>query len=285
MTAIEALIAGLFDYAGLYPPASLGLRSAANNYLEYSRSARASALGRFIVNLDRLDELRSIVGDSLGKFRISVILNSDVDALDGVAEGIRNGIPIETLEIKCAHLEDIERLRPKIPAPLMSYFEVPVGSAGRAALQAVSGAGGRAKIRMGGVVPEAFPPVLETVQMLAALATLRLPFKATAGLHHPVRSCRDLTYQPHGPRGTMHGFMNLCCAAAVLYYGGDAGDARKLLEEEDPSAWQIGRDAIQWRHLKWSTDQLATMRHEFFESIGSCSFEEPMHDLESLAWL
>ena len=36
MSAIETLLAGLFDYAGLYPPAGLGMRSAANNYLEYA---------------------------------------------------------------------------------------------------------------------------------------------------------------------------------------------------------------------------------------------------------
>ena len=39
MTAIQSLLAGLFDYAGLYPPASLSLRSAANNYLDYSRAS------------------------------------------------------------------------------------------------------------------------------------------------------------------------------------------------------------------------------------------------------
>jgi hypothetical protein len=47
MTAIQTLLAGLFDYAGLYPPASLSLRSAANNYLDYARGKHAKALGRF----------------------------------------------------------------------------------------------------------------------------------------------------------------------------------------------------------------------------------------------
>jgi len=36
MTAIQSLLAGLFDYAGLYPPASLGMSAAAANYLEYA---------------------------------------------------------------------------------------------------------------------------------------------------------------------------------------------------------------------------------------------------------
>ena len=62
MTAIETLLAGLFDYAGLYPPANLDLSPAADNYLKYRRSKHSAALGRFILNLDRLDEFRSIAG-------------------------------------------------------------------------------------------------------------------------------------------------------------------------------------------------------------------------------
>ena len=79
MTAIETLLAGLFDYAGLYPPASLDLRSAANIYLRYRRSKRSAALGRFILNLDRADEFRSIVGDSLADFSLSVIAAENTD--------------------------------------------------------------------------------------------------------------------------------------------------------------------------------------------------------------
>ena len=284
MTAIETLLAGLFDYAGLYPPASLGLRSAANNYLEYSQNAHASALGRFIINVDRLDELRSFVGEHLGQFRISAILN-DTTGLDALAEELRNGMPIEAVEIKCSSPEDIERIAPRVPQQLGTYFEVPVNADGGIALKSIASAGARAKIRMGGVVPEAIPPVPEVVRMLAALAELRLPFKATAGLHHPLHSHRALTYKPESPRGTMHGFLNLCCAAAVLYFGGNANDAEKLLKEEDASTWRVCEVAIQWRDLEWTKDDLATMRRDFFCGIGSCSFEEPMNDLESLGWV
>ena len=284
MTAINSLLAGLFDYAGLYPPASLGLRSAANNYVEYVRSVQASSLGRFIINIDRLDEFRSTVGEYLGQFRISVVL-TDPAGLDVLAKEIRRGMPIETVEMKCTRPEEIEEIARRIPQQLAAYFEVPINAEGRVALSSIARVGARAKIRMGGISPEAIPQVPEVAQTLAVLAELRLPFKATAGLHHPVRSSRALTYKPQSPKGTMHGFMNLCCAAAVLYFGGKAGDAEKLLHEEDATTWQVSTDAIQWRHLKWRTDQLAELRRDFVHSIGSCSFVEPMHDLESLGWL
>lgn len=280
-TLIETLIEGLFDYAGLYPPASLSLLSAMNNYLEYSRSQHASVLGRFIINLDRLDELRLVMADSFEKITLSVIATGDVDP-DALAEQVRTAPNINAVEIKCNNVEDVTRMASRIPRPLTTYFEVPMNSDGRAALQAISAAGARAKIRMGGVVPGAIPSIPEVAETLRELAQLRLPFKATAGLHHPVRSNRPLTYQPQGPSGTMHGFINLACAAAILFFGGDLRIAQSALEEQHPTAWTITADALRWRDLNWTTDQLATLRREFLISIGSCSFEEPIHDLQSL---
>jgi hypothetical protein len=284
MRAIETILAGLFDYAGLYPPASLSLRSAANNYLEYSRGEHAGALGHFIINSDRLEELRTVAGDSLDQFRLCVIV-SEAEDLNLIADRLSEGMPIDAIEIKCAQPEAIERMAARVPQPLIAYFEVSLDAHGPSTLEVISALGIRAKIRMGGVVSEAFPSISNVVQMLAALAKLRLPFKATAGLHHPIRSCRPLTYEAQSAKGTMHGFLNLCCAAAVLYFGGQSDDAEKVLGEEDPSAWKFGPDALQWRHLRWTRDQLSALRREFFISIGTCSFEEPIQDLKSLGWL
>ena len=284
MTAIETLLAGLFDYAGLYPPAGLSLRSAASYYLKYNGGERAPALGRFIVNLDRLDELRSICGDSLADFRLSVIASEDAD-WDSLARQIGSGLQVETVEIRCDQAAAIEQIVRKIPPGLVTYFEVPIKGGSQGALEAIAAAGARAKIRMGGVVPEAFPSIPDVIEMLNSLAKLKLPFKATAGLHHPLRSLRPLTYQPQAPTGVMHGFVNLCCAATLLHSGGEVDEARRVLAEEDAAEWRVGMDSLHWRNLSWSAGQLATLRRKFFLSIGSCSFEEPIHDLESLGWL
>lgn len=283
MTAIESLLAALFDYAGLYPPASLSVRSAANNYLEYQSGEHAAALGRFIVNLDRVEELRSVAGDSFSQLKLSVIATESTD-WDGVADLVLGGAKIDAVEIKCNSTTEIERIASRIPSDLAAYFEVGMEDSGHEALNAIAAAGARAKIRMGGVVADAIPAVPEVAGMLEALAALRLPFKATAGLHHPVRSRRPLTYQPQSPQGTMHGFVNLCCAASLIYFGGARGDAEEILEEQDPSTWRVSSDAIRWRDRGWTVDQIAEMRR-WFVSIGSCSFEEPIRDLESLEWL
>lgn len=284
MTAIHKLLAGFFDYAGLYPPASLSLRSAANNYLDYASGKHAWALGRFIVNADRLEELRSIAEDHLGRFKLSVIA-PDPNTLAAVSREIDNGMPIGAVEMKYSDPKALQQITNAIPQSVTIYIEIPLDATGISALDQISSAGLRAKVRMGGVTAESFPPPSAVVKMLTALAKLRLAFKATAGLHHPIRSTQPLTYNPRSATSTMHGFLNLCCAAAVLYFDGNERDAEAALNDQDQSSWRIDDDSLHWRQLKWTRDQLATLRRDFFIGVGSCSFEEPIHDLEALGWL
>lgn len=283
MTAIESLVAGLFDYAGLYPPAGLDMLSAANNYRTYNSGSHRTALGRFIVNLDRVGELRAVAGASFSQMELSVIATENTDWAS-LTDLIHSGAPVDTVEIKCSSAAEIERIANKIPSQLTAYFEIGI-DAERSAIKAIAASGVRAKIRMGGVIESAFPDIPAVVKVLETLAELRLPFKATAGLHHPVRSQRPLTYQPQSPKGTMHGFINLFCAAALLYFGGHRMQAETILKEEDPLAWRMSSDAIAWRDRSWSVSQIDEIRSRFLISIGSCSFEEPIHDLESLGWL
>jgi hypothetical protein len=284
MTAIQTLLAGLFDYAGLYPPASLSLRSAANNYLDYARGKHAKALGRFIINADRLEELRSVAGESLSQFKLSVIF-AKTGELDRIANEIQNGMPIEVLEVKNTDPQAMKEIAARVPHGIDLYVEVVPATNSSGTLQSIKDLGLRAKIRMGGVVADAFPPITDVVRLISRLAARRLPFKATAGLHHPIRSLRPLTYEPQSARGMMHGFVNLLCASSVLYFGGEPRDAERILLEENPAAWHFEDGELQWRHLKWTKDQLLTMRREFITGIGSCSFDEPIHDLEALGWL
>lgn len=79
MTAIANLLEGLFDYAGLYPPASLELADAVGNYVTYLRAERAEALGRFVVDLKRIDAVREAAGDSFNRMQLSVLVPADAD--------------------------------------------------------------------------------------------------------------------------------------------------------------------------------------------------------------
>ena len=283
MTAIEAALGGLIDYAGLYPPAALDMQAAVRNYLEYRESRQASILGRFIVNIARLNELREAAGHGLGSMRLSVIAAQDTDPRQLVRH-CEEGFRIESVEMKCDNPAAAARFAEHLPPAIERNVEIPVQEPGAEWLDALASLGARAKLRMGGVVAEAFPSAEAVVLTLNALAGRHLPFKATAGLHHPIRSRHPFTYAANSESGTMHGFLNVLFAAALLYSGGTAGEALKMLEEVDPGAWRVTRDAIRCRAFEWNTEQLRTVRERFFMSFGSCSFEEPISDLEALGW-
>jgi len=283
MTATEAALSGLIDYAGLYPPAALDIHAAVRNYLGYLEQKHAWVLGRFIVDVGRLDELREAAGTALSRMRLSVIAPATANA-SLIARHIEAGIRIESVEIKCDEPLAMARTCDALPPNLECYFEVPLQQVCCGAGDAIAAVGARAKLRMGGVVPEAIPASQQVVEQLQLLAHRSVPFKATAGLHHPVRSRHHLSYEPDSPAGTMHGFINLFCAAAVLCFDGIAEEARDLLGEENPGAFRITAQDIAARGHQWSADQLRRVR-QFFISFGSCSFTEPISDLEALGWL
>jgi len=283
MTSTEAAFTRLIDYAGLFPPAALDVRSAVRNYLGYCGLPQAWMLGRFLVDLARLEELRDAAADELAGLPLSVIAPADFDARV-LARRRDEGFRIESIEIKCDEPLKISRVREHVPEDLECYFEIPAQQACTGAIDALAAVNARAKLRMGGVVAEAFPAATAVAERMETLADRGVSFKATAGLHHPLRSEHRLTYAGDSASGTMHGFVNLLCAAAVLRFGGERREAVRVLEERDANAFQIMRDSIAVAGRMWDAAALSEVR-KFFVSFGSCSFTEPTSDLEALGWL
>jgi hypothetical protein len=284
MSAIECLLADLFDYAGLFPPACLDMHSAVRNYLEYGCGFYAPALGRFVVDLDRFPYLWDAAGDYVRTLRLSLLAAADSDWSE-VQRILDHGYCVEAIEIMPAAPADILRAAREIPPGPDVYFELPWNQQKMQMLDAIAAAGARAKVRMGGTQPDAFPSTKAVAELLKDLAGRRLAFKATAGLHHPVRRRYPLTNGPDSPTTTMHGFVNFTCAAALTYFGAESAELERLLDEEVSDAWRIEPDSIAWRSRQWSVSQLRTLRREFLIGVGSCSFTEPIRDLEALQWL
>jgi hypothetical protein len=131
----------------------------------------------------------------------------------------------------------------------------------------LAGKGLRAKIRTGGVTPDAFPSAETIAKFIRECRDHRVAFKATAGLHHPLRCVKPLTYEPDAPTGTMHGFINLFIAAAI------PDRAEEVLLDNELAL-----------NASVTHDEIAYMR-TWAISFGSCSFEEPIADLKELGWL
>ncbi|MGB9204952.1 MAG: hypothetical protein WCB94_13425 [Terriglobales bacterium] len=294
--ATTALLRDLIDYAGLFPPASLAMAPSVANYDAYSRSEWSWILGRFIVPVARLGEFEEAFAGlptptpGLPSWRLSVLLGSDpvadVARIREFNQRVRNSASgrraiVEAVEVRVANAGEISRLSGIIPAELATYFEIPLPGCGEC-IAAVAGCGRRAKIRTGGETADKFPAPESVVDFMRLCAAARVPFKATAGLHHPLRSIHRFTYQPESASGIMHGFVNVFLAAAFLRAGMNANLAVQLLDEQSARAFQFDLDGARWRERRLSRDEIATARRDFSISFGSCSFTEPIDDLRSL---
>ena len=111
-------------------------------------------------------------------------------------------------------------------------------------------------------------------------------FKATAGLHHPIRAEQPLTYEPDPPRAVMHGFVNLFLAAAFARTArADRGLLESILSETDPTAFAFSEKTARWRDRELDTVAMSKTRESFALSYGSCSFTEPIDDVRALGWI
>ncbi|MBK7745725.1 MAG: hypothetical protein IPP57_02590 [Candidatus Obscuribacter sp.] len=249
--ALKALLEHFIDYAGIFPPAALPLDQTVSNFNQYAKGEYLWML-RYVVVGEK--ELAHVPASLDGKLSIL----TDADNVRAAA--------IETKNIvKAAH-------------PV--YCEVTPGDG--AMLDAVKAAGCYAKIRTGAMTPEGIPDVEQVARFIVDCAERRLPFKATAGLHHPVRALYPLTYAEDAPRAVMHGFLNVLMAAAFAWQG--ETDIEQVLADVQPAAFTFDDNAY-WRDKELTLAEIKDMRANFMHAIGSCSFEEPVDELQKLGLL
>lgn len=299
-SAVHALLAGIVDYAGLFPPAALGMPDAAVTFARWRGSAERWILGRFVAPATRLVELEESGGHLFPRqpegapWRIAALLGTALDAdmarvLDfnvRHASATHGAAVCDVVELRSSTGVEVERAASLVPCGTTAYVEVPLSSDPRPLVDAIGGVGLRAKARTGGVTPDAVPEPAALARFIARCAEARVPFKATAGLHHPVRAAHALTYERGSARAVMHGFLNVFLAAAVAWRAPrDVAAIQAVLEEGDPGAFHIGEDAVAWHGHRFGAAEIATVREHAAISFGSCSFDEPVHDLRAMGAL
>lgn len=302
--ASVVLLEGMVDYAGLYPPAALDMRPAVRNFAHYRASGSGWMLGRFVCPADRLAQFSDIADPLLPRdagaipWRLSVTSSGDVSA-DLAAIATFNerhrvcfdecGAKVDVYEARVNTVADIERLADAVPRDLTLYLEVPVNDALDSLIAAIARAGRRAKIRTGGVTIDAFPTAQQVVRFLASCLAHDVPAKATAGLHHPLRGMYRLTYDVDASTGRMFGFLNVLLAGVLLGSGGSEAEAVALLEESQASAFDISEAQIVWHGPEgdrlFGKHALQQVRERLVNSVGSCSFTEPVDESRALGWL
>jgi hypothetical protein len=292
--SLGTLLAGLVDYAGLFPPAALGMPEAVAAYGRYAAGGDSAMLGRFVLPAARLDEFfshvrllpRATAPRRDRTWRVAV-LGGAADDAEIVRANARfaGAVVVDVVEAKAETIEAVAELAPLVQRGFTVYVEIPVRADPVTLIEAIKAHGLRAKIRTGGLTADAFPPTSDVLRFLEQCTRAGVPFKATAGLHHPLRGEYALTYAPGAERGTMFGFLNIFLAAALLRAGAAAPVVAALLEERDATAITVTDDAIIWRGRVLPFALLVETRAHLAGSFGSCSFEEPVQDLTSLGLL
>jgi len=307
------LCEGLIDYAGLFPPAQLPMPETLENYARYTMQDEAGGgwmLGRLICPASRLHEAtehgRALMpgtwatsgyrehADDLEPWRISAIIDIPLAAaVEAILAFNRNhagedqGLAgVDVIEMKAPAPGEVDDALEAIPEEIFPWLEVPAGGDFRGVVAALAGSEAGAKLRCGGVTPESVPPAARVAQVIAACVAARVPLKATAGLHHPVRAEHPLTYEDQPPRAVMHGFVNVFLGGALLAAGEvDEAGLVAVLEETDARSFSFDDEGAAWRGRRVSTGRIAEIRRGFLAGFGSCSFEEPVGDLKGLGWL
>lgn len=256
------LFAALFDYAGVFPPAALPVDEARTEYLATLGGEHGWVLGPMLVLASQLDALGPVP-------QLGIVADAAVG----------DGAPALTqAETRAAAGDAAARIRDLTTVAPVVYVEAaepgdlavlePIATARAVGLDV------RAKIRTGGATASAFPSPTRVTAFLHACVERGLPFKATAGLHHPVRTDSDVA------GATEHGFVNMLAATRCALAGDDEATLGALSSTE---LAEFDLATATWRGVGAGVD-VEELRASF-RSIGSCSVAEPTGYLRDLGVL
>jgi hypothetical protein len=292
--SLRALLTGIIDYAGLFPPAALGMAATVRHYAKERAGPDAWMLGRLIVPVARLDEfereatrllprepesepwLISALASPAGDARLRDDLQRITVFNEKHAEADAGSAVIDLIELRAESAAAIDEAIHQLPEDFFAFFEIPIEEDPRGLVAALVGGGAGAKVRTGGPRAANVPSPQHLAQFIAACASAEVPFKATAGLHHPLR------HESRAIGGPEFGFLNVFLAACLARQGASAADLASLLTESSPDAVEIDDLSIGWREHRFRLDQIESCREQVAASFGSCSFDEPRQFLRDL---
>jgi hypothetical protein len=306
MHAARLLLDSVLDYAGLFPPAKLEMAPTVANFARYRRGGDRWMLSRLIVPVTRFPEFvaaadpllpktADVEGDEPWPLSVLVAPASDRQIVadlerierfnarmeDREFSRAHGRAAIDTIETRATTPHEIDRALEYVPDDIFAYFEIATDADPRGLIATMASLDAGAKIRTGGLTPDAHPTPEQVARFLKICRAAEVPFKATAGLHHP---CRHLATDV----GCMQfGFLNVFVAGCMLWNDDrmDEKEVEQILVEERAAAFEFGPTGLAWRKRFLKFDQIAEARERFAHSFGSCSFDEPLADLRALGLL
>ncbi|GMQ86213.1 MAG: hypothetical protein BMS9Abin07_1786 [Acidimicrobiia bacterium] len=297
--ARQEMFRGLIDYAGLFPPASRDIAGAVAGYREARGSAEGWIAGRFLCPAIRLEELAEVLVATMGRgegpWPIGVVFDTDPVASAAAATAFHSEMaPAATVDLAEVRVppgfgpDEIFRLfttAASVTETVVPFLEVPGDDSIPATVGAIATAvsetlrRGGAKLRCGGPSPDDFPSTEEVAGFIVACTEHDLPFKTTAGLHHPIRHY-------DGNIDVMrHGFVNLLTASVAAREGSDVATIEAIVADTEPDSFELGFAGVVWQGQRMGHNAIGETRSNGLIAYGSCEFDEPVRDLAALGYL
>lgn len=298
---LRAFMHGLIDYAGLFPPARLSMHDAVTTFARHLDGGYSWMLGSFICPVGRLHELAD--------FRAALALHAPVqvsvlgtapstgnDVMEVASRDADSVIQFEANGFaRCAQLE-LKWPDSLVSSDMLRWYASRMSDAGcsferlffeidrrdswdrdvvrMVAALAAAGESFGFKIRTGGITPDLYPTAQQIAVVLATCRDANVPFKATAGLHHPIR------HELPGEGLLQHGFVNVFGAAVLARETGlDQQELAEIIDHRKLSDFTFDSAALRWMQHAIGVEALADARAQLAFSYGSCSFDEPLEDL------
>ena len=281
MSTVPALFRHLVDDAAMFPPGDLPLTEAVEAHRAHRTAPYADLVGPFVCSDEDLMKVAAEAARTGPEpLRVAVVITGGAG---GIEPAVRYGdrstdIEVTAIEVRLRNEDDLSRNALRVVRACddcldeeTAYVEIGLDGAWERALDVVADAGYAAKLRTGGLDASLFPSEDQVAAFITACLDREVAFKCTAGLHNAVRHTAADTGFEH------HGFLNVLLATRASLDGASLDEVAAVLASRDGEAL-----AARVREL---SEQQAAGTRRWFTSFGSCSIEEPRHDLTALSLL
>lgn len=298
LDARTAAFGGLIDYAGVFPPASLSVSEAVADYRRLTASDDRWIVGRFLCRASQLEQLAGIASTTFKRgdepWSVGVIFDRGPGESGVLAASFARemdpamkvtGVEAKLTEPSPEGVDQLVGAMSVVDTEAALFVEVDrefdfgmqIGNVREALMD--RGRSGGVKLRCGGVTPDLFPTVEELTDFISEATARKAPFKATAGLHRPVRHFdADLDVWRHG-------FVNIVLAGVAASEGADRDTIASIVGETDASAFRLGATTAAWRDMEFAGSAVRRSRHAGFTAFGSCDVDEPLEALADAGML
>lgn len=298
LDARTAAFASLIDYAGLFPPASESMDDAVASYRDARNGSTGWVAGRFLCKASSLTDLAGVATRMFvageAPWQIGVIFDLPAGESASLAIDFHRemdpALVIASAEARLPEptshaVDSLITTMTTVNPDIVPFVEVDrsAGIAEQINLVADDLSGrrrtGGVKLRCGGLTADLFPEPGEVAEFIASATDRHIAFKATAGLHKPIRHFDEELGVHH------HGFVNLVVASALGEAGMERSTVESVISETDAEAFVFGPATVSWRGHDVPGAAMRRMRHSGFVAYGSCDFDEPVEALASLGFL